>query len=194
MLLLAGEHADTAVAGLVQGGAGVIGDVQVDVDGGDVAVLTDKFGQEIGVAGTSPSWGRAASRTSTSPSVMDTSRVCPSPSRTVRTAARCLPVGLSVGRGHQQRLAVPVEGQRHRYGAPSAEALTRDHGGAILANPRYTGRQVWNRQRTDRDRVDPQGELIRCPRPIKKTDGVARSYPLARVGVLRDLRPAHCRR
>jgi hypothetical protein len=26
---------------------------------------------------------------------------------------------------------------------------------AILANPRYTGRQVWNRQRTDRDLVDP---------------------------------------
>jgi len=26
---------------------------------------------------------------------------------------------------------------------------------AILANPRYTGRQVWNRQRTDFDLVDP---------------------------------------
>jgi site-specific DNA recombinase len=26
---------------------------------------------------------------------------------------------------------------------------------AILANPRYTGRQVWNRQRTDSDLVDP---------------------------------------
>jgi site-specific DNA recombinase len=26
---------------------------------------------------------------------------------------------------------------------------------AILANPRYTGRQVWNRQRADRDLVDP---------------------------------------
>ena len=26
---------------------------------------------------------------------------------------------------------------------------------AILASPRYTGRQVWNRQRTDRDLVDP---------------------------------------
>ncbi len=25
----------------------------------------------------------------------------------------------------------------------------------ILANPRYTGRQVWNRQRTDRDLADP---------------------------------------
>jgi hypothetical protein len=26
---------------------------------------------------------------------------------------------------------------------------------AILGNPRYTGRQVWNRQRTDQDLVDP---------------------------------------
>jgi hypothetical protein len=26
---------------------------------------------------------------------------------------------------------------------------------ASLANPRYTGRQVWNRQRTDLDPVDP---------------------------------------
>jgi hypothetical protein len=26
---------------------------------------------------------------------------------------------------------------------------------SILANPRYTGQQVWNRQRTDRDLVDP---------------------------------------
>jgi site-specific DNA recombinase len=32
---------------------------------------------------------------------------------------------------------------------------------AILANPRYTGRQVWNRQRTDRDQVDERGELFR---------------------------------
>lgn len=31
---------------------------------------------------------------------------------------------------------------------------------AILANPRYTGRQVWNRQPTDRSPVDAQGELI----------------------------------
>jgi hypothetical protein len=26
---------------------------------------------------------------------------------------------------------------------------------AILANPRYAGRQVWNRQRTDFDLADP---------------------------------------
>jgi hypothetical protein len=47
-------------------------------------------------------------------SSLDTSRVWPSPSRTARVAARFLPVGLSRRRGHQQRLAVPVEGQRHQ--------------------------------------------------------------------------------
>ena len=39
----------------------------------------------------------------------------------------------------------------HRTGA----AWTLRTVAAILANPRYTGRQVWNRQRTDRDLVDP---------------------------------------
>jgi hypothetical protein len=29
------------------------------------------------------------------------------------------------------------------------------HVTTILGNPRYTGRQVWNRQRTDRDLADP---------------------------------------
>ncbi|MGO4429652.1 recombinase family protein, partial [Streptomyces sp. MCAF7] len=31
---------------------------------------------------------------------------------------------------------------------------------AILANPRYTGRQVWNRQRTDHDLVDPANTTL----------------------------------
>jgi hypothetical protein len=39
----------------------------------------------------------------------------------------------------------------HRTG----QAWTLRTVAAILANPRYTGRQVWNRQRTDHDLVDP---------------------------------------
>jgi site-specific DNA recombinase len=39
----------------------------------------------------------------------------------------------------------------HRSGA----AWTVNTVAAILDNPRYTGRQVWNRQRTDLDLVDP---------------------------------------
>jgi hypothetical protein len=31
---------------------------------------------------------------------------------------------------------------------------------AILANPRYTGRQVWNRQRTDQDLIDPANTTL----------------------------------
>jgi hypothetical protein len=31
---------------------------------------------------------------------------------------------------------------------------------AILANPRYTGRQVWNRQRTDFDLADPANTAL----------------------------------
>jgi site-specific DNA recombinase len=31
---------------------------------------------------------------------------------------------------------------------------------AILANPRYTGRQVWNRQRTDFDLADPANTTL----------------------------------
>ncbi|MFE0457918.1 recombinase family protein [Kitasatospora sp. NPDC058965] len=31
---------------------------------------------------------------------------------------------------------------------------------AILANPRYTGRQVWNRQRTDHELIDPDNTTL----------------------------------
>jgi hypothetical protein len=45
----------------------------------------------------------------------------------------------------------------HRFGA--AWMLTTV--AAILANPRYTGRQVWNRQRTDHDDLQPLDGLTR---------------------------------
>jgi site-specific DNA recombinase len=44
----------------------------------------------------------------------------------------------------------------HRTGA----AWTLRTAAAILANPRYTGRQVWNRQRTDFDLVDPANTTL----------------------------------
>jgi hypothetical protein len=43
----------------------------------------------------------------------------------------------------------------HRSG--SAWTLTTV---AILSNPRYTGRQVWNRQRTDHDLIDPANTTL----------------------------------
>jgi hypothetical protein len=38
---------------------------------------------------------------------------------------------------------------------------------AILANPRYTGRQVWNRQRTDFDLADPADTAL-GHRPVQR--------------------------
>jgi len=47
--------------------------------------------------------------------------------------------------------AADPERNRHRTGA----AWTLRTVATILGNPRYTGRQVWNRQRTDKDLADP---------------------------------------
>jgi hypothetical protein len=38
---------------------------------------------------------------------------------------------------------------------------------AILASPRYTGRQVWNRQRTDSDLIDPANTSL-GHRPVQR--------------------------
>src|SRR5260370_32022437 len=53
------------------------------------------------------------------------------------------------------RGAVPVGGGPGTEPAPDGCGVDAAYGAAILANPRYTGRQVWNRQRTDFDLVDP---------------------------------------
>ena len=49
----------------------------------------------------------------------------------------------------------PSAADPHRNPHRSGAAWTLATVAAILANPRYTGRQVWNRQRTDADLVDP---------------------------------------
>jgi hypothetical protein len=53
---------------------------------------------------------------------------------------------------------------------------------AILANPRYTGRQVWNRQRTDFDLVDPANTGL-GHRPVQRWNLPA--------GWVISARPAH---
>ena len=55
---------------------------------------------------------------------------------------------------------------------------------AILANPRYTGRQVWNRQRTDVDLVDPANTGL-GHRPVQRWNLPA--------GWVISARPAHPR-
>ena len=52
---------------------------------------------------------------------------------------------------------------------------------AILANPRYTGRQVWNRQRTDFNLVDPANTGL-GHRPVQRwnlPEGPVRLQPAA---------------
>jgi DNA invertase Pin-like site-specific DNA recombinase len=49
----------------------------------------------------------------------------------------------------------PSASDRKRNPHRSGKTWTLGTVAAILANPRYTGRQVWNRQRTDCDLIDP---------------------------------------
>ena len=57
---------------------------------------------------------------------------------------------------------------------------------AILGNPRYTGRQVWNRQRTDLDLVDPANTSL-GHRPVAAVE------PARGLGHLRPPRPPGAR-
>jgi len=66
----------------------------------------------------------------------------------------------------------------HRTGT----AWTLSAVAAILANPRYTGRQVWNRQRTDLDLVDPANTWL-GHRPVQRWNLPA--------GWVISARPAH---
>ena len=50
---------------------------------------------------------------------------------------------------------MPVGGRPGPQPARPRRRVDAGHSPTILANPRYTGRQVWNRQRTDRDLADP---------------------------------------
>ncbi len=64
----------------------------------------------------------------------------------------------------------------------TAMAWTLGTVAAILANPRYTGRQVWNRQRTDFDLVDPANTGL-GHRPVQRWNLPA--------GWVISARPAH---
>jgi site-specific DNA recombinase len=54
----------------------------------------------------------------------------------------------------------PSAADRKRNPHRAGTAWTLRTVAAILANPRYTGRQVWNRQRTDFDRIDPANTAL----------------------------------
>ena len=78
----------------------------------------------------------------------------------VRTAA-----GRAQRRADHPRLerrprALPVRSRPGRNPHRTGAAWTLRTVAAILANPRYTGRQVWNRQRTDFDLADPANTTL----------------------------------
>ena len=59
--------------------------------------------------------------------------------------------------------AVDPERNRHRAGA----AWTLRTVATIMGNPRYTGHQVWNRQRTDQDLADP-ADIALGHKPVQR--------------------------
>ncbi|WP_233605792.1 recombinase family protein [Micromonospora sp. Llam0] len=74
---------------------------------------------------------------------------------------------------NEQRVPCPSRVDRERNPHRSGQAWTLRTVAAILANPRYTGRQVWNRQRLDRD-------------PVEAVDGQRRYAEVHRWNQARD--------
>jgi DNA invertase Pin-like site-specific DNA recombinase len=62
---------------------------------------------------------------------------------------------------NERAIPCPSGADRDRNRHRSGQAWMLTTVAAILANPRYTGRQVWNRQRTDHDQLDPHGGIAR---------------------------------
>ena len=112
------------------------------------------YGYQLADAGPHPdkahaAWGRRARRLAPDPATRRWWRGC-SPSGYRATASRGSPRALNDAAVPCPSAAGPQRNP-HRAGT----AWTLGSVAAILANPRYTGRQVWNRQRTDFDRTGP---------------------------------------
>ncbi len=89
-----------------------------------------------------------------------------------------LALGFGPGWPGRTSLLVP-RSELHRTGTASTLRTVA----AILANPRYTGRQVWNRQRTDLDLIDrptPGWAISRCSGGTCPKAGSSPSIPRTR--------------
>ncbi len=112
------------------------------------------YGYRLADAGPHPnkihaSWGRRAHRLEPDPETAHVVRWMFTRRLEGHSAAR---IGRALNEaGIPCPSAADPERNPHRSGA----AWTLRTVATILANPRYTGRQVWNRQRTDRDLADP---------------------------------------
>ena len=112
------------------------------------------YGYLLGDAGPHPNkahaaWGRRAHKLEPDPATAPIVRWMFSQRLAGRSAAR-ITRALNDAGIPCPSAAAPARNP-HRTGA----AWTLRTVAAILANPRYTGRQVWNRQRTDFDLADP---------------------------------------
>jgi len=77
----------------------------------------------------------------------------------------------------------------HRSGA----AWTLGTVATILSNPRYTGHQVWNRQRTDKDLADP-ADVSQGHKSVQRWNlPDARSSPEGPRTLRWSARPTSCR-
>ncbi len=61
---------------------------------------------------------------------------------------------------NDMKIPCPAAADRERNPHRTAEAWTLTSVHAVLSNPRYTGRQVWNRQRTDHELIDPDNTTL----------------------------------
>jgi site-specific DNA recombinase len=117
------------------------------------------YGYRLGDAGPHPNkahaaWGRRAHKLEPDPVTAPVVRWIFAQRLAGHSAAR-ITRALNDAGGPCPSAADPARNP-HRTGA----GWTLRTVAAILANPRYTGRQVWNRQRTDFDLVDPANTTL----------------------------------
>jgi site-specific DNA recombinase len=117
------------------------------------------YGYRLADAGPHPNkahaaWGRRAHRLEPDPDTAPSSRWMFAQRLAGHSAARITRALNDAG--------VPCPSAATRAGTRTAPARRGRCGpvAAILANPRYTGRQVWNRQRTDNDLADPANTTL----------------------------------
>ncbi len=65
-----------------------------------------------------------------------------------------------IARAERRRGAMPVRGRPGTEPAPYGRRVDAAYRGRHFGEPRYTGRQVWNRQRTDFDLADPANTTL----------------------------------
>jgi len=112
------------------------------------------YGYRLADAGPHPNkahaaWGRRAHRLEPDPVTAPVVRWMFAQRRAGHSPARITRALNDAG------IPCPSAADPERNPDRSGQAWTLGTVAAILANPRYTGRQVWNRQRTDQDLIDP---------------------------------------